>query len=358
MTEIAAMMTAARLHGIEDLRLDQVPVQMPGLGELLVRVHACCLCGSDLRIYRHGNERVVYPAIIGHEMAGVVAAVGEDCSDWQVGDRLAVGADVPSMQDDWSKQGMGNLADINYAIGYQFPGGFAEYCLLNRLTVQFGPVAKIPEHLSYEQAALAEPLACCINGLERGRLSPGGNVMIFGAGPIGLLLAMTAGAFGAGRVVLADVDRHRVEQARSLSVGDVVHLCGQSASELIAPYDFKRGGFDLVLTACPSHQAQQTALEVVAKRGVVNLFGGLPKGAPAIALDSNAIHYKEAMVTGSHGSNPRQHGLALAMIASGRVDVGQFITHRFSLADIDQALDTAAERKGLKVVICPQGITG
>jgi L-iditol 2-dehydrogenase len=347
------IMKAARLHGIRDIRVEQLQCCPVGCGEILVRVYACSVCGSDVRIFNFGNERVKYPSVIGHEIAGEVVSIGENVEGFKPTDRVAVGADVPSMKDDWSKSGIGNLSDINYAIGYQFPGGFAQYCLLNELTVRFGPVTRMPEHVSYDYASLAEPLACCINGLERAFFRPGKTVLVVGAGPVGILLARAAEAFGAGLMVLVDRDGRRVEQAKDLGLKNTFDSSEISLEELAIRLLGDRDGFDIVLTACSSPTAQEEAVKVVAKRGVVNFFGGLPADARQIVLNSNNIHYKEAYITGSHGSTPLQHKLAVSMIATGRIDVTSLISHRLPLDKIREAFDIVERRAGLKVTINP-----
>lgn len=346
------MMTSLLL-GPEQLVVRSVSRPTPQEGELLLRVRACSICGSDLRIFHHGNDRVRYPAVLGHELAGDVVEVGPSVTGFAVGERVCLGADVPSMQDDWSRNGMGNLSDVNYAIGYQFPGGFAEYCLLNRMTVQFGPIVRIPDHVSYAEAALAEPLGCCLNGLERGLLAPGKTVLILGAGPVGIMLARAAAAFGAGLVVLADIDPSRIERASNLALSHCFVLHERETPATLSQSLTKGAGFDLVLTACPSPQAQEQAIEVVAKRGVVNLFGGLPNTARKIYVLSNILHYREAYLTGSHGSSPRHHKLAVELIAQGRIDVRSLITHVLPLSAIREAFAHVERREGLKIVIDP-----
>lgn len=346
-------MLAARMHDIGDIRVEEVEKPSPGPGEILIKVEACAICGSDIRILRFGNERLQYPVITGHEIAGVVVSVGADVKSFKEGDSIALGADVPSMQDDWSKNGIGNLSDINYAIGYQFPGGFAQYCLLNELTVRYGPVTQVPGDLSLEQAALAEPIGCCINGLERAQMTPGKTILIIGAGPMGLMLARTARAFGAILTVLIDQDPRRVQQAKELGESLTINSTEINIASLASDFCLPRQGFDIVLTACSNSKAQEQAVSLVAKRGVVNFFGGLPTGKSMISIDSNVVHYKEASLTGSHGSTPLQHKRSVELIASGRLDVASLITHRFPLSDIHEAFETVEQRKCLKTVVKP-----
>jgi L-iditol 2-dehydrogenase len=248
---------------------------------------------------------------------------------------------------------MGNLCDNNLAIGYQFPGGFAQFCLLNTETVRFGPICSIPSRLSDTAAALAEPLACCINGMEVSHMKPGMNVLVIGAGPIGLLLCRTAAAFGAGVVALADRDSARVTKAKDLGFDSVFCTEKMSISEIINQFNFQRKYFDRIFIACPSPDAQEQAIEAIAKRGVINLFGGLPGNSRSINISSNILHYREAYLTGSHGSTPRQHSLAMSMIASGRIKTEGLVTHKYPLTKIEQAFNCVENRLGLKVAINP-----
>jgi len=343
---------AAVLEALNHITVKEVETPRPAKGELLLRVRACAVCGSDVRIFHHGNPRVKPPAIIGHEIAGEVVAVGEGVEGFRVGDGVAVGADVPCGRCELCRQGLGNNCAINYAIGYQFPGGFAEYILLNEITVNYGPVQRIPDGLSWEAAALAEPLACAINGFEVGRVHPGCSLLIIGAGPIGCMMIQLARHWGVAKVILAQRSRARLELARQF--GADAYL-GTSEEDLVGRArkltDGK--GPDCVITACGSVEAHEQAIEVVAQRGCVNLFGGLAKGTRNLSVPSNTIHYKECLVTGSHGSTPRQHRMALNFIANGYVKAEQFVTHRFPLAEIEQAIATSEDRVGLKVIVNP-----
>ncbi|MCI0396722.1 MAG: alcohol dehydrogenase catalytic domain-containing protein [Chloroflexi bacterium] len=351
---MAGQMKAAVLAGIEKIEIRQVAMPEVTAGTVLIKVLACGVCGSDIRIFHNGHKRVSYPAITGHEIAGEVVAVGPGVDRFRVGDQVSLGADVPCGECEWCQNGLGNCCQQNYAIGHQFPGGFAEYCLLGPMTVRYGPVRRIPAGVDVEQAALAEPLACCINGLERVAFAPGRSVVIIGAGPIGMMLAQAARAFGSPLIVLCDVDERRLEMAR---LAGATYYLNTAANDITtAVLDITNGrGADAVFTACPSPEAQEDALRIVGTRGAVNFFGGLPGPARPIQLLSNVVHYKEITVTGSHGSTPRQHALAVDLIAGGRVDLSGMITHRFVLDEIRRAFQVVEERAGLKVMVKPNG---
>ncbi|MCL5410777.1 MAG: alcohol dehydrogenase catalytic domain-containing protein [Patescibacteria group bacterium] len=335
-----------------ELREHDMPDITPG--SLLVKVYACAICGSDIRIINHGNPRINYPQIIGHEIAGEVVGVGKGVKDFKVGDTIALGADVPCGKCDQCKKGMANCCDTNYAIGYQFEGGFSEYILLDPLVVNGGPIHKYKK-IDHKIAALAEPLACCINGYERGLMDERKNctIVIFGAGPIGLLLSLLAPTYKAKQVIMIDPNESRLQRAKNeFGVKEVINPTIVNPVEAVMTLTNGRGA-DMVFTACAVQETHEQAIAMLAKRGVVNLFGGLPKTSPPITFYSNDIHYKEAYITGSHGSTPQQHKKALEQLESGRIDLSKLITHLYSLSDIEEALEMASSGDALKVIICP-----
>jgi len=327
--------------------------QLPDEDSLLLKVHACAVCGSDIRIFHHGNPRVVPPQIIGHEVAGEVVAVGKNVTRFKLGDRLATGADVPCGECEWCRQGLGNMCEINYAIGYQFPGGFAQYMPLNAMTLQHGAVHHIPSSLSYDLATLAEPMGCCINGLELSHIKMGDTVVVIGAGPAGCMLMQLARYFGAIRVIAVQRSPARCQVALDLGGADEV-ICSQDVDPVEGLLAATGGqGADVVITANSAVATHEQALQMVRMRGRINLFGGLPKDAPPIQLSSNLIHYKELVLTGSHGSVPRQHRLALEILGSGTIDGSGYVSHQFSLDQILDAFAAAEGHMGMKVIVHP-----
>jgi len=345
-------MKAAVLEDIAGMVVKEVDTPAVKEKTMLVKVKACAVCGSDIRIFQFGNPRVSPPQIIGHEIAGEVVEVGKGVTGFSVGDRVAIGADVPCGECEFCRAGQGNNCPINYAIGYQFSGGFAEYILLNSLTLRLGPVHKIPENLSYEEAALAEPLACVIHGLELSRLRIGESILIIGAGPVGGMLADLAKVMGAGKVLLAQRSRKRIELAKRFLADVIISTTEEDLTQRVMEETGGKG-VDVVVTACASVEAQEQAFTVVRNRGRINFFGGLPRGSPPLNVDSNLIHYRECFVHGSHGSVPPEHKKALELIARGVVEVKKIITHRFPLEDIHQAFRVVENREGLKVMVIP-----
>ncbi|MFH1086310.1 MAG: zinc-binding dehydrogenase, partial [Chloroflexota bacterium] len=200
---------------------------------------------------------------------------------------------------------------------------------------------------------LAEPLGCCINGLELCNVKLGDTVAVIGAGPAGCMLMRLARSFGALRVIAVQRSRARLEVARTLGGADAV-ICSQDGDPVPAVLAATDGqGADVVITANSSVETHEQALRMARNRGRINLFGGLGRGARPIALESNLIHYKELLLTGSHGSVPRQHRLALEVLAAGVIRASDYITHTFPLDQIGDAFRGAERRDGLKVIVHP-----
>ena len=346
-------MRASIYEGLDKIAVKDVPLPKVGTGDVLVRVKSCAVCGSDVRIFHSGNSRVIPPQTLGHEIAGVVEAVGEGVRKFHKGDRVAIGADVPCGECAFCEAGIGNNCQINYAIGYQFPGGFAEYILLNDTTVNYGPVHKLPDNVSFNEGALAEPLGCALNALELTPVKLNDVVVLLGAGPIGMMLCRVAKAMGAAKTVLVNRSMPRLKLAKKLGIADV-YVCSSETNEVDAIFAQTGGlGADVIFTTSPSPQAQVSAINMAKNRARINFFGGLPKDKSLVALDTNIIHYKELFITGAHGSMPIHHLRAIEMIASGVINVKQFITHNFALNDILRAFEAAEKHEGLRVVVNP-----
>lgn len=345
-------MKAAVLEGIDKLTVKEVETPKVTDDSLVLKVKACAVCGSDIRIYHYGNPRVKYPQIIGHEIAGDVVEVGSRVKRFKPGDRVAIGADVPCGECSFCRDGIGNNCPINYAMGYQFAGGFAEYILVDPLVINYGPIHKIPDNLSYDEATLAEPLACCINGLELSWVSLGDIVVVIGAGPVGCMLAELAKVMGARKTIISQRSKVRLEMAKNYDIDVVISATEEDFTQRVLE-ETDGMGADVILTAASTLEAQAQAIPVVKKRGRVNLFAGLPKGTPPLTLDSNLLHYKEAYLFGSHGSTPRHHRMALELLSSGRIQAKKYISHNFSLDQIMEAFATVESRQGMKVIVNP-----
>lgn len=346
-------MLAAVLEDLNQLTLKELPTPEIDADSALLRVESVSVCGSDIRIFRHGNPRVVPPAIIGHETSGVVVKVGENVTRVKEGDRVAIGADVPCGQCWWCRNGLGNNCAINYAVGYQIPGAFAQYMKLPCLLLEEGPVTPFSDKISFDTASLAEPLGCAINGLEIVNMSIGRTVAIMGLGPIGCMMIDLARVMGAVKVIAIQRSRKRLEIARAYNAD--VYICTEDEDVVQRCREETGGeGPNIVVTTSGSVEAHEQAIEMVSHRGYVNLFGGLPKGTRPMSVLSNTIHYKECFVTGSHGCVPRHHEIAVRLLENGSVRTEPIITHHFPLSRIHEAFAAMESRQGMKIVVHPQ----
>lgn len=345
------MMKAAVLEELNKMVVKEVPVPEINDDEALVKVQSCAICGSDIRIFHSGNTRVKTPCIIGHEVSGQVVQVGKNVTRLAVGDRIAIGADIPCGECKFCIAGLSNCCQTNYATGYQFQGGFAEYIPLSKVMLTYGPVVKIPDHMTYDQAALAEPLGCVLNGMELSNIRLNDTVVVIGTGPIGCMIVEVVRLMGASKIIVVDLDSERLEAAKAFSGDIFIHSGTEDVKERIMK-ETNGMGADVVITACPSGSAQAEAIHYAKQRGRVNLFGGLAKGT-MVTMDTNTIHYKELFVHGTHGSLPRHHLKAAELIASGIMDVEKMISHRLPLDDIMTGFAIAENKEGKRVIINP-----
>ncbi len=347
-------MKAAVLEQLNEIGIRDVDRPRCGENEAILKVNACAVCGSDIRIFHYGNDRVKPPAVIGHEIAGEIVEAGRNVHRVKPGDRVALGADVPCGTCYWCTNGMGTNCRINYAIGYQFPGGFQEFMVLNQTTLDYGPVSLIPAGLTYAEAAIAEPLACAVNGLELAAFGVGKSICIIGLGPIGCMMLELSRVFGASRVFAAQRSRNRLDMARTfLPEARFVATEEENLVDVVMK-ETDGEGVDLVITTAGTVQAHEDAIRMVRHRGYVNLFGGL-KNQPKLSIDSNLIHYKECFVMGSHGSLPRHLAAALGIIARGAVQAKKYLSRFYPLDGIREALAFHESRQGLKVIVAPHG---
>lgn len=345
-------MKAAILEKIENLVIRDVDKPSCSRDSLLIKVGACAICGTDVKVYHHGHKHIRFPRITGHELAGTIIEVGREVKDYQEGERVAIAPAVPCGSCHYCRQGEQSMCAHLTAIGYHYDGGFAEYMLVPPLAVRNGCVNNLPDSLSFEEAALAEPLACCINGQELSGVKLGDTVVIIGAGPVGCFHVQLAKSQGATRVILVDISAERLNMSRVASADIYIDNSREKAIERVLE-ETKGRGAEVVIVACSSGRAQEESLQMVASRGNVNFFGGLPKDNPYIKFNSNLPHYREFSLVGTHGSSPRHNLLALKLIAEGRIKAGELISHHLPLDKLPAGIGITEKGEGLKVIIKP-----
>jgi L-iditol 2-dehydrogenase len=340
---------AAVLSNINDIRYEAVADPQLQPGDLLIKVRAATICGTDIRILRgRKTASIRYPSILGHEFAGQVADPGGH-KQFRVGQAVTVCPAFACGTCDYCTRGAENLCRNLTAMGYEIEGAFAEYVCIPASGVASGNVFPLPSGTSFEQAALAEPLACVLNGQERAGVKTGDVVAILGAGPIGLLHIKLARHAGAKRIIVSQTSALRREAARAAGADEVINPNEENVVERVRQAT-GGAGVDVAICAIGKPELANDAIHMVRPRGRVNLFAGFSKGVQA-ELDVNAIHYGELTVTGAFGLTRLQFQTALHLIASGKIEVKSMLTHRFGLSDIRQALATAEQGSAIKVVI-------
>jgi L-iditol 2-dehydrogenase len=344
-------MKAAVFHGPGDLRVADVPRPQIGQAEILLQVGACALCGSDVRTFRHGARNIDKPVVLGHELSGTIVEIGAAVSGYRPGQRVAVAPAIPCGDCVYCRRGAETMCERLRSIGYEFDGGLAEFMAVPASAVRAGCVNPIPDALSFAEAAIAEPLACVINGQELLSVGDGDTVVVIGAGPVGCLHAGLARERGAALVVLVDMRAERLKIAESF--GDVT--IDASREDVAARVLEATGGTgaSVVIVAAPSHRAQEQAVALAARRGRISFFGGLPKADPVISLDANAVHYRELTIVGAYGSRPEHNRQALELVADGRLAIRSLIGLELPLDRVTEGLLAVEQGRVMKVVMRP-----
>ena len=342
-------MKAALLKNIENLEIVDIEKPSAKENEIVIKVMVCAICGTDIKVYHHGHRLIVFPRIPGHEVSGIVVEKGKNVKEFKEGDRVVVAPAIPCGKCWYCKKGYQTMCDNLKAIGYHYDGGFAEYMKIPEDAVLNGCVNKIPDNLGFEEAAIAEPLACVINGQILSKVEIGDTVVVIGAGPIGCFHSELSKINGATKVILGDISSERLKMAE-FTGAITVDMSKEDIKKVVEELTDGRMA-DKVIVAAGSGKAQEVAVELVAKRGSVNFFGGLPKESPFINLNSNLLHYREFFITGTHGSSPVHNKIAISLLSEKRIDGKKYITHKFPLEKIKEGFKTVEEKKGLKVII-------
>lgn len=342
-------MKAGVLKDVNDVSYMTIADPLLNPGDMLIKVKAATVCGTDIRILR-GKKTVGirYPSVLGHEFAGVVADNGGN-PQFKIGDAVCVCPQFACGHCEYCIRGAENLCRNMTAMGYEIDGAFAEYVRIPASAVASGNVFAIPEGLSFEKAALAEPLSCVMNGQERVAVAMGDVVVVLGAGPIGILHVKLARFAGARKIIVSELNPLRREAALKAGADLVVDPTIEDLQDRVRVASDGLGA-DVVIVAIGVPSLANDALRLVRHRGRVSLFAGFNKGVQA-ELDVNAIHYNELIVTGSFGLTRLQFERSLKMIASGHLEIGSMLTHRFGLEDIATALATAEQGSAIKVAI-------
>lgn len=330
--------------GVEVVDID---VPRAGRGELVVRMEACGLCGTDVEKIE-GGYRASRP-VIGHEAAGIVAEVGEGVKGFEVGDRVVPHHHVPCYSCYYCLNGSPTMCPSYREFNFD-PGGFAEYFRVPSWIVSHGGVFKVTEEVSMDVVSLTEPTACCIRALERARFREGERVLVVGSGPVGLTFIQLLNHMGARKVLAADLSDYRLRAAERYGAIPINVKEADPRMEVMAETDGI--GVDLAIIAAGSISALLSGLNSVRKGGRVCLFGVLPIGSKSDYDLSNLIT-NELTIISSNAATEAEMRKALDLICEGCVDVEGIITHRYPLTKFEEALRTFRSLNSLKILIKP-----
>jgi len=342
-------MKAALLYGIKDLRVEETKKPEVGTGEILVKVKAATTCGTDVKIFQRGyvEGMIKLPTVFGHEWAGDVVEVGEGVSWLREGMRVRAGNSSPCLRCRMCQREKYNLCEDMMWLW----GAYAEYIRVPARIVMLN-TQEIPPHVTYEEAAVTEPLACVLHGVEEARIKLGDTAAIIGAGPIGLLHLLSVKKMGASRVIISDTVDERLQLAEKIGADETINAKTEDTvkktKQLTEGY-----GADIVIEAIGLPTTWEQALKMVRKGGTVLEFGGCPPGTE-IRVSTEQLHYGETTILGAFHTTPAHFRKALNLISSGTINVKPLITRKMKLDQIKEAFETLTTSKNdIKIAVLP-----
>jgi len=312
--------------------------------EILIKVKVSAICGTDIKTYLYGHPLIAPPAILGHEFAGEVVKVGDKVKLCGIKDKVTVAPYVNCGECFFCQKGIFELCEQK---SYPSNGSFAEYIKISESFAVKGLV-KIPKNVDLEEAALTEPLACVINGIEDCNINLGDKVLIVGSGPMGILNLIVAQLRGASQIIVSEPIKERRKVASQLGAM-VVNPTEDDLSSYISKITEGKG-VDKLIVAIGNAKIAESVLNLVRLGGRIMFFGGFPKSS-SLTLNPNLIHYRQVSLWGSSGFTPQQFKQAAELIKERKVNLQKLITHHFPLSEIKKAFDLAISHQGLKIFI-------
>jgi len=333
---------------VVDKKVTLVKSELPKVNEdeMLVRMQSCGICGSDLeKVYGNYGMRSLR---VGHEPAGVVIKVGKNLKKFQVGDRVFVHHHVSCYSCRYCLQGNYTMCN-NYQTSNIEPCGLSEQFIVPKWNIEHGGVLKLPESISYDEAALIEPFACCIRGLNKISIKHGDNVAILGAGPTGVMHTLLARLRGANNIVVSDVNEFRLKFVEKYGV-TAVNLNLEKLDDVINN-NTESLGVDVTILATGSMKAFESSLRITRRGGKILLFG-VPSVGSKYDLDLNSLYSNEQIIIPSYGASEIETNQALSLMSDKSIDLLPLVTHRFQLRESDNAFKCAHEAvDAMKVLV-------
>ena len=342
-------MMAAVLYGRENLQIEPVHVPEIGKGDVLVRVRAALTCGTDVKVFRRGYHArmIVPPALFGHELAGDIVATGADVRNFRVGQRVVAANSAPCLECFYCKRGLENLCeDLLFN-----NGAYAEYIRIPARIVKRN-MYEIPQQISYQDAALIEPLACVMRGLEETHVRPGDHVAVIGLGPIGLMFVRLAKVYGA-RVIALGRRQGQLDRAARMGAEEMINT-STDHNVVGTVKDLTKGrGVDIAIEAVGKPSTWQLAVSLLRRGGTVNFFGGCPNESH-VSLDTSLLHYSELTCKASFHHTPMHIRKSLEAVVRGDITAQDFVNREEPLTNLLEVMKHLMSHNGhMKTAIIP-----
>jgi len=349
-------MKAAVFRGIEDIKIEDIPKPKITKDEILLKVNACAICGTDVRIFKSGHKNINPPHVLGHEICGTVVKTGSNISGYKEGERVVVDPIITCGKCYYCKKGLTNLCfefqKITDAFGYSRQGGFAEYMAIHEKAVKRGNLIKINDNIKDEEAAISEPMACALNGQLLSNVGKGDSVLIIGTGPIGCMHIGLSKVLGADKVIISEISEERLKLSEQFNADFYINPKVEDLKTRI--YEITDNiGPNVIIIAASSKEAQEGALDIAANCAHINFFGGLPKNNSLITIDSNIIHYKQLYIHGTSGTTNENIKRCLELMSENKMIGEKYISRVISLDEMPDIMNEMGNPNELKIVVKP-----
>ncbi|MDQ3873284.1 MAG: alcohol dehydrogenase catalytic domain-containing protein [Thermoproteota archaeon] len=342
-------MLAAVFHAPNTISLQQVPIAQK---QVMLKVKACAVCGYDVRVFRNGHRKVSPPVILGHELCGEIQSeIRVEGLTIKAGSRVALCPLIPCLECPYCRSNKYNLCMNLKEIGSTSNGGFAQYVAIPEQIIRIGGLVPVPETLTDEEAALLEPVACCLNSFSRmASVAKSSSIVIIGDGPMGLIhLQLFKRLLRSSKVAIVGKVQSRMVKAHAMDA-DAVFAYSEGTAADILDFAGPFSGAGAVVIATSNPAAFELAKKVAGRDSTVNVFAGMPSGQTFL-LDPNWLHYNQISISGSFSSTPGKLREAARIVADKTIDLSTIVTHRYSLDEIEKAIDVTENYYGLRAVI-------
>ena len=341
-------MKAAVVHGKGDIRLEEIPIPIPQKGEILIKVMASGVCATDVKILGGTGLPKHLPTILGHEVAGTIAAIGDGVTEYSLNDKVAVYPIAACGDCFFCQKEKYNLCLTPYGLAHGADGGFAEYMIIPHQIIKLEGIIPLDDELPFDMAAMIEPISCCISASRMCNTNKDSTVLIIGAGPLGLMHCLISKDLGA-KVFVADINEERLSIAKILGADKIINPEKENLEDTIKQLTNKIG-VDIVIAAIGNTRIVEKSLPLVRNGGIFNIFGGTPKNE-TITLDPRWLHYGEIILTGTFAAGLQDFKDTYIFVKDNQIKINNIISGRYPLEKIDDIIQNIKTGKALKSII-------